>query len=101
MLLLKYVPFFVILYFRLNIDKDDARKMFVIDFGLQIEIGGNSIIDNYLLENQDVPIPICNENFTLPGTLCKNLFYPLANEVAKRFSNGTVCPSVRPSVTSL
>lgn len=56
------------LYSRLNIDKDDDRKMFVIDFGLKIEIGGNSIIDDYLLEKQDVPIPICNENFTLPGT---------------------------------
>jgi len=55
----------------LNIDKDDARKMFVIDFGLKIEIGGYSIIDDYLLQNQDVPIPICNENFTLPGIFIK------------------------------
>jgi hypothetical protein len=59
----------------LNIDKDDDRKMFVIDFGLKIEIAGNSIIDDYLLENQDVPIPICNENFTLPGTSIKTPSY--------------------------
>ena len=28
-------------------------------------------------------------------------YYPLANEVAKGYSNATVLPSVRPSVTSL
>ena len=28
-------------------------------------------------------------------------YYPLANEVAKRYGNATVCPSVRPSITSL
>ena len=33
--------------------------------------------------------------------LGKNNNYPLANEVAKGYSNATVCPSVRPSVTSL
>ena len=49
--------------------------MFVIDFGLKIEIAGNSIIDDYLLENQDLPIPICNENFTLPGTSIKTPSY--------------------------
>ncbi|XP_076116682.1 uncharacterized protein LOC143084161 [Mytilus galloprovincialis] len=52
---------------KLNIDKDDDRKMFIIDFGLKIVVGEKPLIDQYLLTKQEIPIPICNENFTLPG----------------------------------
>ncbi|XP_076116635.1 uncharacterized protein LOC143084113 [Mytilus galloprovincialis] len=52
---------------KLNIDKDDDLKMFIIDFGLKIVVGEKPLIDQYLLTKQEIPIPICNENFTLPG----------------------------------
>lgn len=55
------------IYCRLNIDKNDDKKVFIVSFGLKIELSGNVLIDQYLLPDQEIPIPICNENFTLPG----------------------------------
>ncbi|KAK3612511.1 hypothetical protein CHS0354_024482 [Potamilus streckersoni] len=46
-----------------KIDKDDQQKVFRIDFGVQIP----SVPAFNILSNQEIPIPICNENFSLPG----------------------------------
>ncbi|XP_048258717.1 uncharacterized protein LOC124137708 isoform X1 [Haliotis rufescens] len=54
---------------RYTIDRSEARKVFVIDMGLQISVGASEpILDSLLIEKLDVPIPICNENFSLPGS---------------------------------
>ncbi|XP_046562951.1 uncharacterized protein LOC124271844 [Haliotis rubra] len=53
---------------RYTIDRSEARKVFVVDMGLQISLGElEPIMDALLIEKLDVPIPICNENFSLPG----------------------------------
>ena len=56
--------------FRFSIDKDDTKKVFKIDFGLKLCFQGNCFIDKLFLEDHEIPIPICNENFTFSGKYC-------------------------------
>ena len=56
--------------FRLTIDKDDTKKVFKIDFGLKLCFQGSCVIDQMFLEDHEIPIPICNENFTFSGKYC-------------------------------
>ncbi|CAG2209692.1 unnamed protein product [Mytilus edulis] len=52
----------------IKIDRDaDVKKVFSVNFGLRICIAGDCIIDEYFIQDYEVPIPLCNENFTLPG----------------------------------
>ncbi|XP_048250793.1 uncharacterized protein LOC124111176 [Haliotis rufescens] len=53
---------------RYTIDRDETRKVFIVTMGLKLGIGAEPILDSTFLENFDVPIPLCNENFSLPGT---------------------------------
>ncbi|XP_046574117.1 uncharacterized protein LOC124282192 [Haliotis rubra] len=72
---------------RYTIDRSEARKVFVVDMGLQISVGESEpILNDLLIENVDVPIPICNENFSLPGngslnSLAKQMGGKLIREV--------------------
>ncbi|XP_046562947.1 uncharacterized protein LOC124271840 [Haliotis rubra] len=53
---------------RYTIDRSEARKVFVVDMGLQISAGASEpILNALLIEKLDVPIPVCNENFSFPG----------------------------------
>ncbi|ESO82597.1 hypothetical protein LOTGIDRAFT_236952 [Lottia gigantea] len=53
---------------KFKIDKDSNKKVFIVDFGVLINLGDEeSSIDSKMLEGMEIPIPICNENFTLPG----------------------------------
>ncbi|VDI41391.1 Hypothetical predicted protein [Mytilus galloprovincialis] len=51
----------------LSIDKDTDKKVFKLDFGLRICFEGDCVIDQMFLEDHEIPIPICNENFTFSG----------------------------------
>ncbi|CAG2189963.1 unnamed protein product [Mytilus edulis] len=52
----------------IKIDRDaDVKKVFIVNFGLRICIAGDCVIDEYFITDYEVPIPLCNENFTLPG----------------------------------
>jgi hypothetical protein len=55
------------IYFRFSIDKDDDKKVFKLDFGLKLCFDNNCVIDKMFLEDYEILIPICNENFTLSG----------------------------------
>ncbi|CAG2190929.1 unnamed protein product [Mytilus edulis] len=51
-----------------RIDKNDEKKVFVVDFGMKLCIEGSCILDDTMfIQNMELPIPICNENFTWPG----------------------------------
>ncbi|VDH91582.1 Hypothetical predicted protein [Mytilus galloprovincialis] len=52
----------------IKIDRDaDVKKVFIVNFGLKICIAGDCVLDEYFITDYEVPIPLCNENFTLPG----------------------------------
>ncbi|XP_052071172.1 uncharacterized protein LOC127709610 [Mytilus californianus] len=51
----------------LSVDKDTYKKVFKLDFGLRICFKGDCVIDQMFLEDHEIPIPICNENFTFSG----------------------------------
>ena len=55
------------IYFRFSIDKDDDKKVFKLDFGLKLCFDNDCVIDKMFLEDYEIPIPICNENFTFSG----------------------------------
>jgi hypothetical protein len=55
------------IFFRFSIDKDDDKKVFKLDFGLKLCFDNNCVIDKMFLEDYEIPIPICNENFTFSG----------------------------------
>ncbi|XP_021353372.1 uncharacterized protein LOC110450253 [Mizuhopecten yessoensis] len=65
----EYVQILQDVMVKFSIGKDDVRKVFVVNFGISIcpADGSSCFIDDYFLSDLDVPIPICNENFTLPG----------------------------------
>ncbi|VDI43603.1 Hypothetical predicted protein [Mytilus galloprovincialis] len=51
-----------------RIDKNDEKKVFVVDFGMKLCIEGSCILDDMMfIQDLEIPIPICNENFTWPG----------------------------------
>ncbi|XP_052083601.1 uncharacterized protein LOC127720901 [Mytilus californianus] len=51
-----------------KVDKDDEKKVFKVDFGMKLCIGGSCIFDDTMfVQNMEIPIPICNDNFTWPG----------------------------------
>ncbi|KAK6174798.1 hypothetical protein SNE40_013376 [Patella caerulea] len=53
---------------RFTIDKNSDEKVFIVDFGLKIKLTDDETsIDSQMIEDMRIPIPICNENFTLPG----------------------------------
>jgi len=59
-----------------------------------------------ILSCQSVPLLSCirytvSNTWERSFTYEQQVYYPLANEVAKGYSNATVRPSFRPSVTSL
>jgi hypothetical protein len=55
------------IFFRFSIDKDDDKKVFKLDFGLKLCFDNNCVIDKMFLEDYEILIPICNENFTFSG----------------------------------
>ncbi|CAC5401161.1 unnamed protein product [Mytilus coruscus] len=51
-----------------RIDKNDEKKVFEVDFGMKLCIEGSCILDDMMfIQDLEIPIPICNENFTWPG----------------------------------
>ena len=48
-------------WFRFNIDKDEEKDVFVVDFGLEFDSE-----ELLFLQALEVPNPLCN-NFQLPG----------------------------------
>jgi hypothetical protein len=52
-----------------------------------------------LIQSLVPPHYVCN-GYLLKFTIPKSCNYPLANKVAKGYSNATVCPSVLPPVLS-
>ncbi|XP_052081230.1 uncharacterized protein LOC127719255 [Mytilus californianus] len=51
-----------------KIAKNDEKKVFVVDFGMKLCIEGSCILDDTMfIQDLEIPIPICNENFTWPG----------------------------------
>ncbi|CAG2211662.1 unnamed protein product [Mytilus edulis] len=51
-----------------KVDKDDDKKVFKVDFGMKLCIAGTCILDDTMfVQDMEIPIPICNENFTWPG----------------------------------
>ncbi|XP_053398133.1 uncharacterized protein LOC128556594 [Mercenaria mercenaria] len=54
------------MYVTFNTDKDEIKKMFVINLGIKCTVAK---IDAQLLREFMVPIPICNGNFSLQGSL--------------------------------
>ena len=50
------------LLYRFKIDKDDDKKVFLIDIGIKLDT-----IDETILTNHEIPIPVCNANFSLLG----------------------------------
>lgn len=52
---------------RYNINRNVEKKIFILDFGLQICLSeGDCILDDYLLKQFEFPIPLCGD-FVLPG----------------------------------
>ncbi|KAK3589057.1 hypothetical protein CHS0354_008707 [Potamilus streckersoni] len=47
---------------RFIIDKDDDKKVFDVDLGLK-----SQYIDDMFIRNIEIPIPVCNENFSIGG----------------------------------
>ncbi|XP_041378093.1 uncharacterized protein LOC121390363 [Gigantopelta aegis] len=69
-----------------TIGRNEEKKVFVIDFGLKFGFEALSF-DSYLLEGLEVPIPLCNDKFQLPGT---GLIKDLAKEMGSRLTNEVV-----------
>ncbi|XP_052806223.1 uncharacterized protein LOC128235441 [Mya arenaria] len=67
------------LYLKFNIDKLDDEKVFLIDFGIKFD----DFIDQDILTDFKVEIPICNDNFTLLGNL-KDLANALGGELSRQ-----------------
>ncbi|XP_060566993.1 uncharacterized protein LOC132725822, partial [Ruditapes philippinarum] len=53
-------------YVKFRIDKDDIKKVFLIDLGITCDAAS---INQDLLKGFEIPIPICNGNFSLQGSL--------------------------------
>ncbi|KAK3609654.1 hypothetical protein CHS0354_035938 [Potamilus streckersoni] len=52
---------------RFSIDKDDEKKVFVVNASLKLCVEpGNCIWNGAIVEKMEIPIPICNEDFKLP-----------------------------------
>lgn len=58
-------------FFRFRINKDDLKKVFRVDLGITF---GAANIDRKLLQDFEIPIPICNGNFSLQGIYIKATF---------------------------
>jgi hypothetical protein len=44
--------------------------MFIVDLGVKICLGTDDcIVDQMFVTNMEIPIPLCNEDFRLPGKL--------------------------------
>ncbi|XP_053398719.1 uncharacterized protein LOC128556879 [Mercenaria mercenaria] len=54
------------MYITFIIDKNDKKKVFVIDLGIKCKAAD---IDKNFLKGFEVPIPVCNGNFSLQGSL--------------------------------
>ncbi|XP_052090897.1 uncharacterized protein LOC127727822 [Mytilus californianus] len=65
------------------IDKNDDKKVFEIDFGLKLCFQGSCIIDQMFLENHEIPIPICNENFTFSGDSISDLITAIGGKMTE------------------
>lgn len=48
---------------RFRVDKDEGKKVFVVDMGLKCD----EFEEDTLINDLEIPIPICNANFTLEG----------------------------------
>jgi hypothetical protein len=44
---------------------------------MRVCIAGECTVDEYFIENLEVPIPLCNEDFTLPGQFYLEFHIPL------------------------
>jgi|JYMV01.1.fsa_nt_gi hypothetical protein len=63
---------------RFKIYRDaDVKKVFSVNFGMRVCIAGECTVDEYFIENLEVPIPLCNEDFTLPGQFYLEFHIPL------------------------
>lgn len=51
------------------------KKVFIVDFGMKLCVGGTCFVDEMFITDMSIPIPLCNENFTLPGMLNKEKVY--------------------------
>lgn len=63
--------------FRFKINKDDVKKVFIVDFGMKLCVGDTCFVDEMFITDLSIPIPLCNENFTLPGMFDKEKVYKI------------------------
>ncbi|CAG2196997.1 unnamed protein product [Mytilus edulis] len=79
----------------LIIDKDTDKKVFKLDFGLRICFEGDCVIDEMYLEDHEIPIPICNENFTFldcPVTINPQKYLPASIRTMLTYCPVTINP---------
>ena len=61
----KAIMYCIEIYFSVSIDKDSDKKVFLIDFTIRM----SDILEQTLLTDFEIPIPVCNDNFTLEGII--------------------------------
>ncbi|KAL5014181.1 hypothetical protein ScPMuIL_008451 [Solemya velum] len=53
---------------RFALDRDVDLKIYEVDFWLKLCLSGSEcVVDAQLFSKQEIPMPVCNENFTMPG----------------------------------
>jgi hypothetical protein len=61
---------FISNFFRFRINKSDTKKVFIVDLGIKCTAAN---IDQDFLKGFEIPIPICNGNFSLQGIKFVNI----------------------------
>ncbi|KAL5015120.1 hypothetical protein ScPMuIL_009390 [Solemya velum] len=64
----KVVPVNDNIEIRFALDRDVDLKIYLVDFWLKLCLSGSEcVVDVQLFNKQEIPMPLCNENFTMPG----------------------------------